>query len=748
MRKVELLAPAGSMEALIAAVQNGCDALYLGGSMFGARAFAHNFDEEELIKAVHYAHGYGVKVYVTMNTLIKEKEMEQALTYAKFLYEQNVDALIIQDLGLFDLIHQECPDFELHASTQMHIHNPQGIRCIKEAGAKRVVVPRETSLEDIAQLAKLGVDLEVFVQGALCISYSGQCLMSAKKLSRSGNRGECAQMCRMRYKLIKEEHGKQAIVDADGEYLLSPRDLNTLNHIPDLINAGIASFKIEGRMKRAAYVGLMVNLYRKAIDAYYTNTRFDAAQADIEMRKIFNRDFTNGYLFHQSGKALMNFHRPNHMGIPIGKVSYGKANRIAILLQDTLAQGDGIRFLGSKEDQGCLVNKLYRKGLLSKEAYKGECVEIEYHGFIEKGAVVVKTSDKHQLERIQATYEKPQRRIPIQMQVKLHDGKPFSIFVRDEEGFQCRVESECLVEKARTTPLDKERLQTQCKKCKDTIFQVEDIHISMDADVTIPIKEINALRRKALEEVYKKRQERTYTKRKGSYHRKIQSEAIKQLYAIVHTSKQAEVVSLYPQIKTYVDGRACFETEKKREDTISYHGPRVMKHAYPKEPCMVCEIGGLTTQRIADHYLNVTNSYAAAFLFSLGVEGIVVSSELSKEELQQMKDAFYQRYHTTGNFILPAYGKEELMISEYCAIQACYGKSNKNCGICKKDASFYLEDVQGHQYPLLMDEECRMHILDYEAVDSIDAYRTESIVLTFTNETEDEVRRICEKAIL
>lgn len=303
IKKVELLAPAGSFECLQAAVQNGCNAVYLGGSMFGARAFANNFDKEEIIQAIHYAHGYGVKVYVTMNTLIYEEEMEEALAYAKFLYEENVDALIIQDLGLFDACHQLYPDFELHASTQMHIHNEAGIRLLQEAGAKRVVVPRETSIEEIKQYAKQSVDLEVFVQGALCVSYSGQCFMSAKELSRSGNRGECAQMCRMRYRLVKDEQGKQMYIDSDGAYLLSPKDLNTLSHVPDLINAGVASFKIEGRMKRPAYVALMVSYYRKAIDAYYQNKKLDIPEANKQMQMMFHRGFSEGHLFHQMGKA-------------------------------------------------------------------------------------------------------------------------------------------------------------------------------------------------------------------------------------------------------------------------------------------------------------------------------------------------------------------------------------------------------------------------------------------------------------
>ena len=216
-RKVELLAPAGSMEALRAAVQNGCDAVYLGGSMFGARAFTNNFDEDEIQEAIAYAHVYGVRVFVTVNTLIREEEFEDCVRYVQFLYEHDVDAVIIQDMGLFSVLHQRFPDMELHASTQMHIHNPQGIRFMESCGASRMVVPRETPLKEIRAYAALGVDLEVFVQGALCVSYSGQCLMSSLTLQRSGNRGECAQNCRMKYQLEKREDGHREILQGKGE---------------------------------------------------------------------------------------------------------------------------------------------------------------------------------------------------------------------------------------------------------------------------------------------------------------------------------------------------------------------------------------------------------------------------------------------------------------------------------------------------------------------------------------------------
>ena len=453
-RKVELLAPAGSMEALRAAVQNGCDAVYLGGSMFGARAFANNFDADEIQEAIAYAHVYGVRVFVTVNTLIREEEFEDCVRYVQFLYEHDVDAVIIQDLGLFSVLRQRFPDLELHASTQMHIHNPQGIRFMESCGASRVVVPRETPLKEIRAYTALGVDLEVFVQGALCVSYSGQCLMSSLTLQRSGNRGECAQNCRMKYQLEKREDGHSEILQGKGEYLLSPKDMNTLERVPELIEAGIASFKIEGRMKRPEYVALMVALYRKAIDAYYEGRAFNYDEAvDRQMKKIFNRGFTQGHLFHHYGAQLMNPIRPNHIGVKVGKVIQVTRDKIVIRLQDTLRQQDGIRILQEPKDIGFQVNFLYKDGLLVNHGAAGDIVELDKTAPVVKGSIVLKTSDAQQLQALQKSYEAAPRKVAVYAQFTMQAGKPAVLKIMDEEGRSVRVESDAVCETARRMPL-------------------------------------------------------------------------------------------------------------------------------------------------------------------------------------------------------------------------------------------------------------------------------------------------------
>ena len=347
LKKVELLSPAGNMECLKAAIAAGCDAVYLGGKMFGARAFSNNFNDEELIEAIKYAHIYGVRVYVTVNTIIYEHEVDRFMKYVDFLYKNNVDALIIQDIGMMDLIRKTYPNLELHASTQMHIHNIEGVKLVEKLGLKRVVLARETNIETIKYIKEnTNIDLEIFVQGALCISYSGQCLMSALIGNRSGNRGSCAGSCRQKYNLIvnNEKVNKE-------EYLLSTKDLCALEDIGKLIDLGFLSFKIEGRMKSKEYVYMATKIYREAIDSYLENKMVNLKDLD-KLKFLFNRKYTKGFLFNEEN--ITNSYRPNHLGVEIGKVIKKSNNMITIKLTNDLSINDGIRIV--EDDYGFIIN--------------------------------------------------------------------------------------------------------------------------------------------------------------------------------------------------------------------------------------------------------------------------------------------------------------------------------------------------------------------------------------------------------
>ena len=331
MKKPELLSPAGNTASFYAAIEGGCDAIYLSGNMYGARSFAGNFTNEELKEAVEIAHLYGVKIYVTINTLIYEAEVKNFLVYVDYLVSIHVDAVIVQDIGMMDLLRITYPELEIHASTQMHIHNLEGAKLLEKLGIKRVVLARETPIELISTIRKsTSIELEIFVHGALCVSYSGQCLMSSLIGGRSGNRGTCAQCCRQPYEL--SYNGKKQNKE---DYLLSTKDLNTLSMIPKLMDANVDSLKIEGRMKRPEYVYLVTSLYRKAIDSYFETGKVDIQERDIEdLKKIFHRGFTKGFLFHEENDLFVNEYRPNHMGIPIGIVKSIKGDFLEIELTD------------------------------------------------------------------------------------------------------------------------------------------------------------------------------------------------------------------------------------------------------------------------------------------------------------------------------------------------------------------------------------------------------------------------------
>ena len=354
----ELLAPAGSMNAFFAAVAAGADAVYLSGKQFGARKFARNFSDEEIAEAVGYAHFRGVRVYVTVNTLVHDRELPRVAEYLVWLYAAGVDAVLVQDPGVAALAREIVPGLALHASTQLTIHNAEGVRWAHEQGFSRVVLAREFSLAEVEAIARAtadtGTGLEVFLHGALCYSYSGQCLLSSVIGGRSGNRGMCAQPCRMKYSLATadiDKYGRPtgaSEVPLQEKYLLSPKDLCTYREIPRLANAPVASLKIEGRMKSPEYVAIVVSTYRRALDAAAAGNFIPDKTAENDLLLAFNREFTRGHLFGERNEKLMGRDRPDNRGLRIGTVSrYDRTSRTVTITPDhpvSLHPGDGLLF--------------------------------------------------------------------------------------------------------------------------------------------------------------------------------------------------------------------------------------------------------------------------------------------------------------------------------------------------------------------------------------------------------------------
>ena len=508
----ELLAPAGEFAALRAAVENGADAVYLGGKAFSARASAANFTQSELIEAVTYAHLRGVKIYVAVNILIDNQEMDEALEYAYFLHRIGVDALIIQDLGLLFKLRQVLPELKLHASTQMTIHNAEGVELLKKWGIERVVLAREVSLEQIAQIReRTKCDLEVFVHGALCISYSGQCQMSSLIGGRSGNRGRCAQPCRMVYGLEKE--GKASLpsnVEEGDCYLLSTRDLNTLKMLPDLVAAGVTSLKIEGRMKRTEYVATVVRIYRQALDRLLDNPDKFQVFSDEEraLEQIFNRDFTPGYLPGNPGRDLMSYQRPNNRGLYLGRViDYAPTTRLVrVKLEETLRLGDGLEVWVTRGGrQGLKVDQILVEGEFREEAYPGEQVDLKGDSGMRPGDRLFKTYDTQLMEQALNSIKGTLRRIPLSIKVRAAIGERMVLAAVDKDGNHCQVETEFVGEAARRFPLTADSVRAQLDRLGNTVFSLDQVEYDLAPDVMVPVSEINQARRKLIAALEEKR---------------------------------------------------------------------------------------------------------------------------------------------------------------------------------------------------------------------------------------------------
>lgn len=704
MKKPELLAPAGNMDAFLAAIEAGADAIYIGGYTFGARAFANNFSDDEIIKCINYAHLYGVKVYITVNTIVYEKEVDLFLNYIDFLHRNNVDAIIIQDLGMFDLVRKVYPNLELHASTQMHIHNLNGVLNLQKWGAKRVVMARETSYETLKEIKKhTSIELEVFVHGALCVSYSGQCLMSSLIGGRSGNRGKCAGTCRQQYNLI-DDNGKEYNEDS---YLLSTRDLNTLEDIGKLIELGIDSFKIEGRMKRAEYVYLVVSIYRKAIDNYlkYKETRI--TENDIlELKKIYNRKFTKGYLFND--KNIMNTYRPNHLGIKIGKVIKKDKNSIYIKLNNKLINGDGIRFLNKVEDDGLIISQMYINKQKVISAKENDVIEIKGNINCDNGATVIKTTDKEQMDKLNNLINKRTRKVSINgkvivkqdefMKITLNDGKNEVTFISDEKP-----------QLATNKPLMKEDIEKQIKKINDTVYTFRNLEIYTDNKSFVPLSKLNEIRRGAIELLDQKRLYNIEYK-KCSYNidlpnfNTVNKENIlirnKDMYSKIKSEKFNELYLPDYLYNVINDDRKVLKLSRVQNENRKYD-----------TPVLVGEIGSIIKDCYTDFSFNVVNSYTVAFLHSIGVNRVTLSQELNDEEIKELIDAYIKRYQKNPNLELIVYGREEMMISKYNILKNLDNHNN-----------YFLMDKYKNRMPILINNDI-MTIFNYNIRDKKDKFK-------------------------
>lgn len=655
MNKVELLAPAGDFSCLKAAIEAGCDAVYIGGKLFGARAFSSNFTDDEIIKAINYAHLFGVKVYVTTNTLIYDKEVERFLEYISFLHKNNVDAVIIQDLGMLDLVRQTFPNLEVHASTQMHIHNLDGASFMEKLGVKRVVLARETSISKIKEIKeKTNIDIEIFIHGALCVSYSGQCLMSSLIGNRSGNRGTCAGSCRQSYSIVDENNN----IILNNKYPLSMKDLCSLENLKTLLDIGVTSLKIEGRMKSSSYVYTVVKLYRLAIDSYYKNNNIYIDEKELyNLKKIFNREFTKGFLFDEENNKVINMKRPNHQGVEIGKVINYKNNVAMIKLNDEININDGLRIVG-KKDIGVNVNNFYINSKLVKTAKKGDIITIKVNDKVEKDDKVLLTLDSKLNEEINNIISSNQRKVLVKAKFIAKEDKQITFELTDFIN-KVVVISENKVTKALNKPITKEEIKEKLNKIKDTVYKYESLDIEIDDNIFIPLNIINDLKRKAFEELNNKRLYKIPYKR-CEYKRNVKSYPKEKLLNIL-ILKDENIDSLKKKYDYIYSSNNI-------DNTILLL-PRVIdkyKENYNKD-VLVGDIGYFNKHKvcITDTSFNVVNSYTVAFLHSLGAERVTLSYELTKKQIEILINAYEERYKAHPNLELVVEGYEEVMISKF-----------------------------------------------------------------------------------
>ena len=677
MKKPELLAPAGNFEALEAAIHGGADSVYVGLKNFGARAFANNFTDQEIVDAIKLCHTYGVKLYVTMNTLIKDSEVDEFIDRVRFLHKNGIDAILIQDFGMMMLVREKFPNLEVHASTQFNNSGVDTVKLLKDIGVKRVVFSRELTLDEIKSI-DVDIEKEVFVHGALCISYSGCCLFSSMYGNRSGNRGECVGCCRLPYKLEKD--GK--IID--NGYLLSTKELNTTRHIKELIDSGISCLKIEGRMKSSSYVYFITKLYRNLIDS--CDIVIDSEEEKLKV--LFNREFTDGHLFNKNNKEIMNTTSPNHKGRVIGKVIGIEKDKIKIKLDSDLNQEDGIRFVGS--NKGLIVNFLYDKNKKLVNSANDICYVDNKIDLKSLDEVALTSSKK--LEKELLNY--PKRKVGVKFNLEARIGKPLTLTVSD--GKNSYTLSTITVEKALNSPTSSERIKEQLMKTGETPYLVTDINLEIDEDIFIPIKELNEMRRCVLDKLTELRCKVDSIIEKDIEFPKLDIKPTSFLTILVNSEEELlDSVNKYDRI--YITKKDIFLKYKDKYMNIYYSGRRNLLEIEKEDRCLIHENSyPKSSSDVADYTLNAFNIYTVYYLHKLGYKCVTLSVELESTEIEELIKNFKNKFGFSANIELFSKGRVELMI-----IKGDIFKENKDVELIdSKNRRFkiYYDGVYTHIY--------------------------------------------------
>jgi putative protease len=728
----ELLAPAGGPEALRAAIANGSDAVYLGVESFNARRGAENFTLATLADTCRYAHIRGVRVYLTLNVVILPDELDAALHLVDAAWASSVDAVIVQDLGLLRAIRLQLPHVRVHSSTQMNAHNTATLSVLASLGVSRVTLAREVAVEEIAGFVSAGgIEVESFVHGALCMCYSGQCLMSSLIGRRSANRGMCAQPCRLPYELLGVDGGA---LETPGAHLLSPKDLAGIAELPRLLEAGVAALKIEGRMKSAEYVALVTGVYRHALDR---------AQADPEAFRVrdgenavlsesFSRGFSEAYLAGERGNEMMSYRRPNNRGVPIGRVAAVSDGVATIALDVAIESADTIEFWTSAGRFAQPAGRLAYAGGSQDAAPAGTKVDVRIAEPVSAGDRVFRVRNAALSSAAARTFaaNDDARPITLAFEVSVVVGQPLAVTVRDESG-RTGAAQDAPVEPARTKSVTAEEVAEHVGRLGGTPYAIGSWSLELSPGAGVGFSALHRVRRDALA---------AYEATVLTPWRARRSVGATMPALPARSRRKPSQLQLVVRLADEHAATACLDAGADRAlvATTSLGRPRdlpvgitpvLSRIVHDREvPAALAwatagrrvAVGNLGLLRAAslagavteaDWGLNTVNAHAVAQLEELGASFVWLSPELSGRQLADVAAA------ASVDVGVTVYGRQELMVTEHCILMA-EGDCDGRCGACVRRASSrVLRDRKGYLFPVVTDVTGRSHLFNSVPLD-------------------------------
>ncbi|MGO3751835.1 MAG: DUF3656 domain-containing U32 family peptidase [Peptoniphilaceae bacterium] len=700
VNKVEILAPAGSFEALKAAIKAGANAIYLGGQKYSARSKAYNFSKEDLKEAVIYAHLRKVRLYVTTNILIDDREMLDAIKFVKYLRDIGVDGVIVQDLGFSYLVRKNFKDIEVHASTQMAVNNFYGAKTIESFGFERLVLARETELQEINLIKeKTSLEVEAFIHGALCVCFSGECLMSSMIGGRSGNRGDCAQPCRKKYEILDLNLNSLS----DKAYFLSTKDLNSIANLDDLINRGVDSLKIEGRMKKPEYVYQIVSSYKKRIEERLTKKDED------NIEQIFNRGFTKGIHYGDFGRSFISYDRPDNRGRLIGEVGEKVKNGFILKLNENIEIGDGIEFYKDGRSSGLKSNFFAEKN-------SNYIFETKRNILNSK---IYKTYSKELNDSISDKLNEEKKYREISMTCNLYLGKKPELLINFENK-ELKVYLEQKIVQAKNKALTKEQVEKSLSKLGDTVYRLETLKINIEDNIFMSLASLNELRRMGINKLNDLLENKNikprvinendlFIKRKlirknqnlnvfvynlGDL-RKVNRDLASKIYFPVDKLNQ-ETIDYLLENKIKISAVfKKFQNSKELENSFNLvkSNLSIINEVLLNNLSQIYIFKDMSISKVADIGLNSFNSYTVKYLLELGFNRVVLSPELNYSQIKKIGKDY-------GDLVeVICHGLIAVMTMPHCPMSIELNcKNSNNCEFCKYSKGFFLKDSYGERF--------------------------------------------------